>query len=198
MSWIQIDHPCVIYLGLLPGAIHIADDPEWLLPARRKHENVERGGLCEIEDHLRRHQAILDNCRATTLITIKEAKPLARILKSHVGSMRDVVTVAELSSEPGRIELPPIEADDLAFLQYTSGSTGNPKGVMLTHANLLANIRVMSDTVNVDDTDVVVSWLPLYHDMGLIGTWMCSLYNAVPLEGAQAVRDFMKEFMSRA
>jgi len=134
----------------------------------------------QIEDHLRRHQAILGNCRATTLITIPEAKPLARILQSHVPTMRDVITVEELSSAPGRYDDAPIVGDDLAFLQYTSGSTGNPKGVMLTHANLLANIRVMSDTVNADDTDVIVSWLPLYHDMGLIGTWMCSMYNAVP------------------
>jgi 1-acyl-sn-glycerol-3-phosphate acyltransferase len=133
----------------------------------------------QIEDHLRRHQAILGNCRATTLITIPDAKPLARILKLHVDSMRDVVTVQELSSTEGGYEQPPIDGDDLAFLQYTSGSTGNPKGVMLTHANLLANIRVMTSTIGADDTDVVVSWLPLYHDMGLIGTWMCSMYNAI-------------------
>jgi 1-acyl-sn-glycerol-3-phosphate acyltransferase len=134
----------------------------------------------QIEDHLRRHGAILGNCRATTLITVKEAKPLARILEADVASLRDTLTVEELSSRPGRVEPPPIGAEDLAFLQYTSGSTGDPKGVMLSHANLLANIRVMSDTVQADDTDVVVSWLPLYHDMGLIGTWMCSLYNAIP------------------
>jgi 1-acyl-sn-glycerol-3-phosphate acyltransferase len=135
--------------------------------------------MAQIEDHLQRHRAILSNCRAVTLITVTEAKQLARILKSHVESMRDVVTPEELSS-PDRSELPPVTADDLAFLQYTSGSTGNPKGVMLTHANLLANIRVLSNAVQIDDTDVIVSWLPLYHDMGLIGTWMGSLYNAVP------------------
>lgn len=136
--------------------------------------------MAQIEDHLQRHRAILSNCRAVTLITVTEAKQLARILKSQVESMRDVVTPEELSSSPGRPELPPVAEDDLAFLQYTSGSTGNPKGVMLTHSNLLANIRVMSSAVQIDDTDVIVSWLPLYHDMGLIGTWMGSLYNAVP------------------
>ncbi len=134
----------------------------------------------QIEDHLRRHQAILGNCRVTTLITIPEAKRLARILKSQVPSMRDVVTVPEISMAPAELESPPLDKDDLAFLQYTSGSTGNPKGVMLTHANLLANIRAMSETVKADETDVVVSWLPLYHDMGLIGTWMSAIYNAMP------------------
>jgi 1-acyl-sn-glycerol-3-phosphate acyltransferase len=133
----------------------------------------------QLEDHLRRHEAILNNCRATTLITIPEAKPIARILKSQIESMRDVVTVDELSSVPGPYEPARLTEDDLAFLQYTSGSTGHPKGVMLTHANLLANIRAIANAVETDDTDVIVSWLPLYHDMGLIGTWMSSLYNAI-------------------
>jgi 1-acyl-sn-glycerol-3-phosphate acyltransferase len=133
----------------------------------------------QLEDHLRRHEAILNNCRATSLITIPEAKPIARILKSQIDSMKDVVTVEELSSAPGPYEPAPLTKDDLAFLQYTSGSTGNPKGVMLTHANLLANIRAIAHAVQADDTDVIVSWLPLYHDMGLIGTWMSSLYNAI-------------------
>ena len=159
------------YFFSFMGILMAGGTPVPIYPPARK---------AQIEDHLRRHQAILGNCRATTLITIPEARPLARILKSHVPSMRDVVTVTELSIEPEGLQLPPLDKDDLAFLQYTSGSTGNPKGVMLTHANLLANIRAMSDTVNADDTDVIVSWLPLYHDMGLIGTWMSSIYNAVP------------------
>jgi 1-acyl-sn-glycerol-3-phosphate acyltransferase len=65
--------------------------------------------------------------------------------------------------------------------QYTSGSTGNPKGVILTHANLLANIRAMGETVRATSTDVFVSWMPLYHDMGLIGAWLGSLYFGMPL-----------------
>jgi len=185
----------IVAAGLQHRGLHKGDAVAIMLPTSKEYFFSFMGILlaggtpvpiypparkAQIEDHLRRHQAILNNCRASTLITIKEAKPLARILKSHVGSMRDVVTVTDLSSDAGRVESQPFSTDDLAFLQYTSGSTGNPKGVMLTHANLLANIRVMSDTVKADDTDVIVSWLPLYHDMGLIGTWMCSMYNAVP------------------
>ncbi|MGD8412927.1 MAG: AMP-binding protein [Candidatus Latescibacterota bacterium] len=159
------------YFFSFMGILMAGGTPVPIYPPARK---------AQIEDHLRRHQSILGNCRATTLITIKEAKPLARILKAHVGSLQDVATVAEVASGAGEVEPQPVAADDLAFLQYTSGSTGNPKGVMLTHNNLLANIRVMSQTAIADDTDVIVSWLPLYHDMGLIGTWMCSMYNAVP------------------
>jgi 1-acyl-sn-glycerol-3-phosphate acyltransferase len=67
------------------------------------------------------------------------------------------------------------------MLQYTSGSTGNPKGVILTHANLLANIRTMGQAIGASSSDVFVSWMPLYHDMGLIGAWLGSLNFAVPL-----------------
>jgi 1-acyl-sn-glycerol-3-phosphate acyltransferase len=63
-----------------------------------------------------------------------------------------------------------------AFIQYTSGSTGDPKGVVLSHANLLANIRAIGNAVQATSADVFVSWLPLYHDLGLIGGWLGCLY----------------------
>jgi acyl-CoA synthetase (AMP-forming)/AMP-acid ligase II len=58
---------------------------------------------------------------------------------------------------------------DLALIQYSSGSTGEPKGVMLTHANLLANISDIIRGIALGPDDVAVNWMPLYHDMGLIG-----------------------------
>ncbi|CAN7485307.1 AMP-binding protein [Caballeronia sp. LjRoot29] len=73
------------------------------------------------------------------------------------------------------------DPQNIALLQYTSGSTGNPKGVMLTHANLLANIRAMGQKMQVDANDVLVSWLPLYHDMGLIGAWFAPMYFGITL-----------------
>ena len=74
-----------------------------------------------------------------------------------------------------------VRGEDIAFIQYTSGSTGNPKGVALTHANLLANMRAMAHAIQATPRDVFVSWLPLYHDMGLIGAWLAPLYVGFPL-----------------
>ncbi|MBN2427319.1 MAG: AMP-binding protein [Deltaproteobacteria bacterium] len=134
-----------------------------------------------LEEHLRRHTGILSNCRAVTLITLDEAKAAAQLLKSHVATLRNVVTLAELASSTSTLIRVPMSPQDTAFLQYTSGSTGNPKGVVLSHANLLANIRAMGARAEVDSNDVFVSWLPLYHDMGLIGAWLGSLHFAATL-----------------
>jgi 1-acyl-sn-glycerol-3-phosphate acyltransferase len=134
-----------------------------------------------IRDHLYRHVGILNNCRAVILITQKEAKSLAQMLKSRVEALRNIVTTADLTATQGRLKRPGIGPLDTAFLQYTSGSTGSPKGVVLSHANLLANIRAMGAHMEVTSKDVFISWLPLYHDMGLIGAWLGSLYYAALL-----------------
>ena len=134
-----------------------------------------------LEEHVRRHVAILDNAQARVLIVPPEARSLARALQARVGSLRRVVTVEELAGAGGSLHPPVTSPDDVALLQYTSGSTGSPKGVTLTHANLLANIRAMASALAVTPEDVFVSWLPLYHDMGLIGAWLGSLHQATTL-----------------
>jgi acyl-CoA synthetase (AMP-forming)/AMP-acid ligase II len=74
-------------------------------------------------------------------------------------------------------EPPPVHGDSLALLQYTSGSTSTPKGVMITHANLLANHRMLQRALEQPPGCVIVSWLPLFHDMGLIGNLLQALFD---------------------
>ncbi|HXU47223.1 MAG TPA: AMP-binding protein, partial [Thermoanaerobaculia bacterium] len=159
------------YFAAFLGVLKAGGVPVPLYPPARKSQ---------IEDHLRRQIGILETARARALVTFPEVLPLARLLRVQVEGLR-VVTVAELEGEGGAPPAVEVSSSDLAFLQFTSGSTGQPKGVMLTHANLLANLRAIGQAVEIGPGDSVVSWLPLYHDMGLIGTWMGSLYFAMPL-----------------
>jgi len=156
------------YFGILmAGAIPVPIYP----PARPS----------QLEDHVLRHTGILANAQAVVLVTVAEAMGVARLLQARVPGLRQVVTPRQLMATGGTPTPVAVRGDDIAFIQYTSGSTGNPKGVALTHANLLANIRAMAQAVEATPRDVFVSWLPLYHDMGLIGAWLGSLYVGFPL-----------------
>ena len=138
--------------------------------------------LSQIEDHLRRQIGILRNAGACLLVTMPEARRLAGLLRPQVETLNGIETVANLEALTAAISLPPPGgSDSIALIQYTSGSTGDPKGVVLSHANLLANIRAMGGVMEASSADVFVSWLPLYHDMGLIGAWLGCLHFAAPL-----------------
>jgi 1-acyl-sn-glycerol-3-phosphate acyltransferase len=152
---------------LLAGAVPVPLYP----PARRS----------QIEEHVRRHAGILANAEAVILITTAELRRLAGVLRAHAPSLHKLTTADELRSlhaAPANVSL---GASSTALLQYTSGSTGQPKGVVLSHANLLANISTLGRALGVRNDDVFVSWLPLYHDMGLIGAWLGTLYFGLPL-----------------
>lgn len=115
MTMSTLTDPISVFFGIvMSGAIPVPIYP----PVRKT----------QIEDHLRRHSAILGNCGAVILITMAEAKAVARLLKSQVESLKDIITVNELVSIKGEYSAPSISAKDMALLQYTSGSTGDPKG----------------------------------------------------------------------
>src|SRR5580693_7339895 len=147
-----------------------------------------------IEEYASRQSAILKNAGVCLLLTFRQAEAVARLLKPRVHSLTEVAEAEKLLEaadkapppSPGALPLHLTgsrarKAGDIALLQYTSGSTGDPKGVVLTHANLLANMRAIGEAVELGPGDVGVSWLPLYHDMGLIGAWLTLLHFGVPL-----------------
>ncbi len=137
--------------------------------------------MSQIEEHLRRQIGILANARARVLVATEQALALSALLKTHLPELRGVTLPARLAQSGAPRAHLPLAADALALLQYTSGSTGSPKGVALSHANLLANVRAMGAASRVSGEDVFVSWLPLYHDMGLIGACFGTLYHGFPL-----------------
>ena len=106
------------------------------------------------------------------------------LLESVTDSMSDApqVTWHSIESIPQDTGLsdqwvaPKIDAASLAFLQYTSGSTGTPKGVMVTHGNLVHNQKLIQSSFQSDHRDSLIGWLPLHHDMGLIGNVMHPLH----------------------
>jgi fatty-acyl-CoA synthase len=147
-----------------------------------------------IEEYASRQSAILRNAEVCLLLTFRQAEAVARLLKPRVKSLVEVADAEKLIDaadkapppSPGALPLHLTgsrarKSSDIALLQYTSGSTGDPKGVVLTHANLLANMRAIGEAVELGTGDVGVSWLPLYHDMGLIGAWLTLLHFGVPL-----------------
>lgn len=157
-----------VYFGiLLAGAV-----PVPLYPPFRADQ---------ILDYASRQAAILRNADVRVLVTFERAESVAHLLKPLAPTLTSVLTEADLRARAtGRAHAVSTPGDSLALIQYTSGSTGNPKGVALTHRNLLANIRAFGQALGVGPDDVGVSWLPLYHDMGLIGMWLGSLYHGLP------------------
>jgi acyl-CoA synthetase (AMP-forming)/AMP-acid ligase II len=80
-----------------------------------------------------------------------------------------VATDGEALGDPGDWRMPELTGETVAFLQYTSGSTSEPKGVMVTHANLMHNCAVIAEGLELDDATTCAGWLPHFHDMGLVG-----------------------------
>ncbi len=135
----------------------------------------------KIEEYVYRQVHILRNAEVRFLITFDRVKAVSQMMRVSLPSLAGVMTVKTLRQCGARLPAAKPEPASAFFIQYTSGSTGDPKGVVLTHSNVLANVRGIGGAVKVRPCDTVVTWLPLYHDMGLIGSWLFSLYYGLPI-----------------
>ncbi|MBI4816480.1 MAG: fatty acyl-AMP ligase [Deltaproteobacteria bacterium] len=126
---------------------------------------------------------ILIASEARMLLTTKDVSTILWGLTTSVKTLEDIVLVDKLHGEvppPAPVDVRP---EDVCFVQFTSGSTSDPKGVLVSHRNLVANATaIMHQGLGSDPTkDTGVSWLPLYHDMGLIGFVIAPLMNLTPI-----------------
>lgn len=139
--------------------------------------------LIRLNRSLPRLQAIMADAGVSAVLSTSAVLGLAEPFIAQMPALQALRWLATDQTAAGQAEAwrpPKLDRHSLAFLQYTSGSTGTPKGVMVTHGNLLSNQAMIQHAFGHDDKTVVVGWLPLYHDMGLIGNVMQPLYLGIP------------------
>ena len=151
-------------------------------------------GVIAVTDYPRQHikslsqyQDRIDDCQAAIVLTTREfADRVKGQLVSNPGVALKLKALPWIASDEVEKDLnqqwqmPKISSDTLAFLQYTSGSTGQPKGVMVTHGNVLHNSEVIYKSFAHHPQSKILMWLPMFHDMGLIGGVMQPLYTGLP------------------
>jgi acyl-CoA synthetase (AMP-forming)/AMP-acid ligase II len=123
--------------------------------------------------------SLLRDSQAVAVATIGWFRQNVDASVTRAPGVRAVLEPPDLENASPPSRFPEASPEDLAFIQYTSGSTGHPRGVMLTHRNVVTTCHLMAEAVGLTPADRAVSWLPLYHDMGLIG---CSF--TPPLRGS--------------
>jgi fatty-acyl-CoA synthase len=139
-------------------------------------------GIGQLQGYLDNTRHIVAKSGARALITTAQIKRMLGTVQAAAPSLEQVVAVEAIRESLETLRPANVGPDDIAFLQYTSGSTSRPKGVALTHANLMANVKcIMQDGLKIGPADVGVSWLPLYHDMGLIGFVLAPVVQRIPI-----------------
>lgn len=136
-----------------------------------------------LERTLPRLRSIALDSRPTVVLTTSSILPIATTLAAQDPAFATTTWLATDSltgEEAAAWRAPAVGSDTLAFLQYTSGSTATPRGVMVGHANLMHNESLIRRAFALTEQSVGVSWLPLYHDMGLIGNVLQPLYTGFP------------------
>ena len=164
-------NPSLEYVGALYGIMQLGATPVPCFPPLRPKE-------------LERFHAITLDCSPKAIVIDEMFHERIEVLRGRLKSSglqpvaiyTEDVTAASVQAGPV-----PRAPDDLALIQYTWGSTGSPNGVCLTHENLVSNCEALGRSMGVDPDRVGLSWLPPYHDMGLMGTILLSMYHGWPL-----------------
>jgi len=136
-------------------------------------------GLRKLGSYVASTLHIINKCGARFVLTDSDIKRLLGTIQIQAPNLEAVVAVETVRKAREELQPVSIKLDDTCFLQFTSGSTSAPKGVVLTHRNVAANVHsFMRVGLKIEDgVDSGVSWLPLYHDMGLIGFVLGPLYH---------------------
>ena len=151
-----------------------------------------------LEHAIRRLQAVIDDSKPKVVLTTPEILAMAGPLAGAVVAAKRLFEIPWMSdaAEPGaasRWKAPALDSASLAFFQYTSGSTGNPKGAMLSHGNLLADLGMLLACFGERDRPMdALCWVPLYHDLGLIGHVLLSLFTGGACNVMSPI-DFLKK-----
>ena len=141
--------------------------------------NLSFGGMDRYSETVR---TVFKAAGARFLLGDAAIEPYVAALGGPDSPLEAFVRADVLDGPPaGAVALPSPSPDALAVIQYTSGTTGAPKGVMLSHRALLSNVQMIGERVGMSPRDVGVSWLPLFHDMGLVGALLTALYWRYPL-----------------
>jgi fatty-acyl-CoA synthase len=138
-------------------------------------------GLGQLSGYVDNTRHIVRKCGAKCLITAPLIKPLLGTVQASCPDLVEVTTFASMAESNEPFTPVSISPEDTAFLQFTSGSTNRPKGVVLTHANLLANSHnIVVGGLKADpEVDSGFTWLPLFHDMGLIGFVLAPIVHGI-------------------